>query len=1491
MSTSHSRGLFRRCPKSGRIVGYNFRSWWVCALFPIIGFLALIWFLIRVSAKPSRASYPCQQASLALGTGFLLWLMGTLGILALSRWIGALVRPRRRAAILVGLASLGILSLWSLLGLPHPLASAWTPTDPPNTPVGAAKGIFPGRVVWARDAAATPWNGSTGHWWDDTTGTNQSAVDSMLSSSLRSLSGAATDAAAWDALLRHYNNTHGRGNVGYQSGERIAIKINCNNTSNYTDTDNQADASPHTVLGILRQLVNQAGIPQNMITVYEAPETPPSRVIPDRIYNKGHGEFPNVVWADCAGTGTNGRADIAWTTNAITYSVSNGCGRNVPTCVTQATYLINMALLKGHNTAGVTLTAKNHYGSINGREHTFIRSSSSGMGAYSPFVDLIGHKDLGGKAVLFMIDALYGAQDVGNNPGRWPVLFNNEWSSSFLLSQDPVAIDSVGVDLLITEFSNLSPNNGWMPNCDNYLHEAAQANSPPSGTFYAPHGDGVRLASLGVHEHWNHASDRQYSRNLGTGNGIELVKLQGGGTVSVSITSPAANATYSPPATINITANASDTGGTITKVDFYQNGNLIGTDTSSAGGWTYSWSGVGTGSYALTARATSSTGQTAPSAPVAVFVLRNPENPAGAVNGLDYAYYHGTWNSLPDFGALTPVKTGTVANFDLTPRTQNDNFGFRFTGYVNAASDGVYTFYTTSDDGSRLWIGSTLAVDNDGLHGMVEASGRIGLKAGRHALTVTMFENAGGEGLEVRYEGPSLAKQIIPDGALYRVPPVVLPTATVTASDANASEPGTDTGAFTVSRTGSTSAALTVNFTIGGSAVNGTDYSSIGTSVTIGAGSAFATVTVTPLDDTAVEGNEMVILTLSTNAAYTVGTPSSATVTIADNDSAPPSGNGTGLAAEYFDNADLTNRAVARIDAVVNFDWAAGSPDALIGADTFSARWFGSVQPRYSETYTFYTTTDDGVRLWVNGQLLVDKWVNQGPTEWSGTAALAAGTRYEIRMEYYENGGGAAARLSWSSPTQAKEAVPQSQLYPWADRDIGAAGVAGSASWTGASFTVDGSGADLWGAADAFRFVYRALTGDGEIRARVASVENTNAWAKAGVMMRETLDANSRHAMAVLTPGNGLAFQRRATTGGSSAHTSGGAAAAPTWVRLVRQGNSFSAYRSADGSSWTWIGTETIAMNATIYVGLAVTSHDNAALCTAQIDGVAVTAGSPPANALVTIMGVSTNRPYSLGTAELNALPCIDRSYRITAISAGLDGGVLVRTAMDDKYVAAADHLTLALGQSSVVYVCYDKRGTLPSWLNDGTWTLTSESISSTDGAASPLRVYAKTVPAGTLTLGGNHAGGDTGARANYFVVIQPAVPAARVFVEGPIPPDAWKHEADLDGDGTAEAADGDGDGLWNAFEPGQGVDPGAVDTDGDGVPDEGVLAPDGRTLWEVQEGIPAGGAVPAGDGGGGHRCGGLGLEFLLPLGLLRLLRRRKDKRNARRGDSGRASG
>jgi regulation of enolase protein 1 (concanavalin A-like superfamily) len=180
---------------------------------------------------------------------------------------------------------------------------------------------------------------------------------------------------------------------------------------------------------------------------------------------------------------------------------------------------------------------------------------------------------------------------------------------------------------------------------------------------------------------------------------------------------------------------------------------------------------------------------------------------------------------------------------------------------------------------------------------------------------------------------------------------------------------------------------------------------------------------------------------------------------------------------------------------------------------------------------------------------------------------------------------------------------------PWLDQDVGAPGAVGSASASGSTFAVNGGGVDIWDAADSFHFVYQILNGNATVVARVATQQNTDPWAKTGVMIRETLAAGSKQALMALTPGNGLSFQRRPTTGGLSASTAGGTATAPYWVKLVRNGNTFTGYKSTDGTNWTSVGSATITMGANVYVGVADTSHNNALLCTSTLDGVVASPG------------------------------------------------------------------------------------------------------------------------------------------------------------------------------------------------------------------------------------------------------------------------------------------
>jgi parallel beta-helix repeat protein len=491
------------CPRTGKYIGRNRKHWWLIWLFPIAGLLSLIWFLIRVLPKPSRATYPCQRVAAPFASGFVVWIAGLIGSTLAYRKARQTFQQSRYVVAALCLV-VGVMALWwsiNVTGEP-PLEAAFTPTEPPNSPMGVAKGIYPGRVVWIRDPDATSWDGSTGNWWNDAH-TDQNVVDYMISKTLRQLTGQSSDPNAWDALFRYSNRARGRDDIGYQAGERIVIKINMNNSG----SGNRIDASPHMVRGLLRQLVYQVGVAQSAITVYDA-----QRPIGTPVYNCCHPEFPDVGY----------NSNMGWVSNMITYSsqFTNSAARRLPQCVLDADYMVNMPILKRHDlNAAVTLCAKNHFGTIGNPSalHTYIRSWNWPMGSYDPRVDIIGHRDIGKKTVLYIIDGLYAGDRYDATPKKWnSAPFNNDWPSSVFVSQDGVAIDSVGLDFLRAELQ-------LRDNADNYLHEAALAGNPPSGTFYDPENDGTRLASLGVHEHWNNPVDKQYSRNLGTGNGIELV--------------------------------------------------------------------------------------------------------------------------------------------------------------------------------------------------------------------------------------------------------------------------------------------------------------------------------------------------------------------------------------------------------------------------------------------------------------------------------------------------------------------------------------------------------------------------------------------------------------------------------------------------------------------------------------------------------------------------------------------------------------------------------------------------------------------------------------------------------------------------------------------------------------------------------------------------------------------------------------------------------
>jgi hypothetical protein len=514
---------FNFCKKTGRIIGLRNKAlpWWIA---PAAGAFATLWYLVRVIPKPSRASYPCMKAAVPVSMGFLIYAASLLGSVFAFRKARFFFKKTRYVFAVLFLLVSSLFMFVFISNNPQKVSAApYVPLDGANKPMGTARGIFPGRVVWSHDPSATSWNGTSGYWFE-AKNTDQEKVNAMMAKSVLSLTGKETQPEAWSAIFKYFNNQHGKGAVGYSAGENIGIKIN-QNTARLSRADtNLINATPQSIVAVIDQLVNQAGVPQKNIFVYDG-----SRLITSCIYKAVYAVFPAVRFMDQDG-GT-GIEKVVWSPAVITYAKTTKCGKCIPTIVRDASYIVNLCIMKGHGQAGMTLCAKNHYGSIHGitagdggKDHDLINGAVTGPNKYNPLVDLMGHKHLGGKTLLFMIDALYGSNGSDSPPAKWQMApFNNDWKSSLFISLDEIAIESVGFDFMNTERAGTAS----LANSDCFLHEAATAENPKSGTVYAPNGDNVRLKSLGVHEHWNNSTDKKYSRNLDpvNGKGIELVYL------------------------------------------------------------------------------------------------------------------------------------------------------------------------------------------------------------------------------------------------------------------------------------------------------------------------------------------------------------------------------------------------------------------------------------------------------------------------------------------------------------------------------------------------------------------------------------------------------------------------------------------------------------------------------------------------------------------------------------------------------------------------------------------------------------------------------------------------------------------------------------------------------------------------------------------------------------------------------------------------------
>lgn len=528
-------------------------------IFIVMGVLSTIWFLGRVIPKPQRAGYPCMKAAFPFMSAFIIWILSVTGSIAAFKKAKKSLRAQKYLVggtfIIAGIA----FAAFAFVNYNEKAEAADNYVDnsffEANNPIGEAKGIHPGRVVWVHNPAATNEDGgdSMDNPFFAPENNDQNVIQSMFDDAILKLTSEKSVANAWDGIFEHFNKTKHGIEQSYQSGQTIFIKIN-EGTSSWAAEDDMspkswynpsAETTPFTAHALLNHLVNIVGVAQSDIYIGD-----PRSHVWKHSYDYLSKDFPDVNYVDKdASKATYGRYIMTETADSvIVYSDKGAVMKDAVKDklfveMAEANYLISLAALKAHARAGITLTTKNHFGSHTRDGASHLHPSlvapiedtpisvgdypTVGFNKYRVFVDIMGHEMLGGNTLLFFIDGLWGGPEATQPPGKFSSMpFNDDWSSSLIISQDPVALESVCFDILRYEYNNPDNKEEYRPHmygATDYLRQAADPANWPEDIIYDPEGDGTPLGSLGVHEHWNSYLDRQYTRNIGYPTGIELL--------------------------------------------------------------------------------------------------------------------------------------------------------------------------------------------------------------------------------------------------------------------------------------------------------------------------------------------------------------------------------------------------------------------------------------------------------------------------------------------------------------------------------------------------------------------------------------------------------------------------------------------------------------------------------------------------------------------------------------------------------------------------------------------------------------------------------------------------------------------------------------------------------------------------------------------------------------------------------------------------------